>query len=138
MKKFSGLAALTLMVLFSCGGVERTSGTGGGKAAGGGSATGGGSAGATSGTYACDIQVAGTHSCTEYSWTGGVYSTTAWQQACAGSTPSSCSHSGAVFGCKISTHSGAVSVSTTTWYYSGLRSTYESACSASGGTAVSP
>jgi hypothetical protein len=143
MKALGGLLVLALMTAFSCGGVQEPGGAGGGSAAvGGGFAAGGGSAtGALSGTYACDLQVAGTHSCNEYAWSGGVYTTSAWAQGCTGSggsATSACSRSGAVLGCKVTRTSGAVSVSSTTWYYSGTRSTYETACAASGGTTVSP
>lgn len=138
------VAAVSGVLAVSCGeGVEVQTGTGGGGggsvATGGGS--GGGSSGPTSGTYACDQTVAGTHSCFDYTWNGGAYSTAAWTSACtnaSGRPVTSCSRSGAVAGCRVTTTSAGVSLSTTTWYYSGAASTVSMACSFSGGSVVYP
>ena len=138
-------ALAVLVVLCGCGGDSGNSGTGGGTGgAGTGGGNGGGNGGATSGVFSCDTQIATVHNCADYSWTGGVYTTSTWQSACTGSGGTGgtgCSHSNAVGGCKVTSSAGAVSISTTTWYYSGggtTSGTVSQACSIAGGTVVNP
>ena len=62
------IAALVLAAATGCGG-----GSGGTRGGGG-----------TNNVFSCDQNLGGVHSCNDYSWAGGVYSTMAWQQACTG------------------------------------------------------
>lgn len=97
--------------------------------------------GGGSGTFSCDTMTGGSHGCTDYSWTGGVYPTSAWSSACTGAGGTSgtgCVKTGAVGGCKLTSTSGAISVFTTTWFYTGAAADVMTACTSSGGTFVAP
>ncbi len=110
-------------------------------ACGGGYSGGGGGGGGQSGTFSCDQQLGGFHSCNDYNWNGGNYSTSSWNAACSmggGTSGSGCSHSSAIGGCEIKSTSGAVSITSITWYYSGSSATVKSACSSVKGTYVAP
>lgn len=108
-----------------------------------------GCGGSNSASYSCDITKSGTHTCSDYSVsvTSGDISalTGAGQTACTsqgGTSVASCSHTGAVGGCKItsSASSGGNTVTNvaTSWYYSGTAANVMTLCTAANGTFVTP
>ena len=118
---------LTLMALLA----------GCGDAGGGGSDAGDG----TTGTFSCDSTCSGARCCTDYSWSGGLYPTTAWATDCMnrkGTAGIGCSHTGAVGGCQTTGMSRGVTLSNTSWYYSGSATALTDACVAAKGTWVGP
>lgn len=104
---------------------------------------GGGDGGSgNNGTFSCDVVSGGTHGCTDYGWSGGVYTTVAWNSACTqagGTVVGSCAHSGSAGACRVVTTSGAVSITTTNWFYgSTTAADIKTACNAQVGTYVAP
>jgi len=92
------------------------------------------------GTFSCDLTKDG-HSCLDYSWGGGAFSSAAVSAACTsqgGTAGSGCSHTGAVGGCKLTTDSGGVTVNTTSWFYAGTAADLMTSCTAQKGTWVAP
>ena len=96
-------------------------------------------------TTACTIGTGPSQTCVEV-WTNVSTSqtiTTA-QNDCTnngGVVSNACSHDGADGGCKKTTTSVGISVSTTVWYYSGAADTVDtetSSCAQNGGTWLSP
>jgi hypothetical protein len=101
-----------------------------------------GCGGGTSGSFSCDVASATTHACTDTTWSGGNSDpSSTLMQSCTGNggmVVSSCSHTGAVGGCKNTISQGSVSISTTQWYYSGTASTLMSSCTMNNGAWVNP
>lgn len=96
-------------------------------------------------TTACTVGTGPSQTCVEV-WTNISTSqaiTTA-QNDCTnngGTVADACSHDGADGGCKKTTTTDGISVSTTVWYYSGVADTVgteTSTCAQNGGTWVSP
>jgi hypothetical protein len=94
------------------------------------------------GMFSCDFTTtAHVHQCIDNAWSGGVYPTTDWAASCkthAGTTGSGCSHGGSVGGCQQSATSGMISLTATTWYYSGKAADYMGPCASAGGVFVMP
>jgi len=96
-------------------------------------------------TTACTLGTGPSQTCVEV-WTNvsTSQSITTAENNCTnngGVVSSACSHDGADGGCKTTTTSSGVSVSTTVWYFSGVAETVDtemSNCTQSGGTWLSP
>jgi len=96
-------------------------------------------------TTACTVGTGPTQTCVEV-WTNVSTSQTitAAENECSnngGVISNACSRDGADGGCKKTTTSSGVSVSTTAWYYSGVAETVDAAmstCTQNGGTWLSP
>ncbi len=94
------------------------------------------------GSYSCDRMATADHWCADYTCTtsGNLL---AGQSACTQgggktSTTSSCSHTGAVGGCQQYVPSNGQVCTAITWSYSGSASMVMSACTAAGGTFMTP
>jgi hypothetical protein len=96
----------------------------------------------SSGLASCDVTTSSTHSCTEYAWSGnGVDPVLQFSQPCTlegGSPGEGCSHSGAVGSCATTSSNGNMTVTTTSWYYTGTASMLMTVCAMSGGTWRTP
>ena len=93
------------------------------------------------GKFSCDYPSKKPHVCVDVAWSGGSYSEISGRSSCAekqGRSVASCSHAGAVGGCKVSMGGGDVSMSTTNWQYGGDAAQFSAACTAMGGTLVKP
>jgi hypothetical protein len=96
-------------------------------------------------TTACTVGTGPSQTCVEV-WTNvsTSQSITTAENDCTnngGVVSNACSHDGADGGCKTTTTSSGVSVSTTVWYYSGVPETIDmesSNCAQNGGTWLSP
>ena len=100
-----------------------------------------GGGGINSGVFSCDFTTNGTHGFGEYTWSGGAYSSAAWASACTqqkGTAGTGCTRTGAVGGCKVTTTNAGITITTTTWFYSGTAADVKTACGFQNGTFVSP
>jgi hypothetical protein len=82
-------------------------------------------------TFVCDQVLSNGHFCWEYS--APVASITAFTEQCqarGGTSPSSCSHTGAVGACRVVAGTSPATVTTTSWFYFGEASTLKLACTA--------
>ena len=98
-------------------------------------------AGGKGGSFSCDLPSAKPRVCVDYAWSSGDYPEAGGRASCSakGGTPgSACSRKGAVGGCKVAMGAGEVSISTTSWYYSGTAAELSATCAAMGGAVVKP
>lgn len=95
-----------------------------------------------SGSFSCDVvDSGGTHTCTESEWTGITETSATLTSSCqsgGGTAVSSCTHTGALGGCKIVVKMGGGSSTNTAWYYTGTAATLMQSCSDVSGTWVNP
>src|SRR5262245_28020225 len=99
--------------------------------------TSGDAGGMLGGSFACNADVGGNHSCIVYTWNGGTQTTDFWRQSCAragGTAARGCTITDAIGGCAFIAKSGITTITTTTWYYSGDPGSVEADCGRAGGT----
>jgi hypothetical protein len=89
----------------------------------------------------CDQQTKKGRVCTDVTWNTPEHTEASARQGCTekgGTVVPSCSHKGAVGGCRVGMSDGSKSFSTTAWQYAGDAKELAASCAAMGGTLVKP